>query len=426
MLSVKDNLELCQTGPGTPMGDLFRRFWLPALLPSELEQDGPPIRFRILNEDLIAFRDTSGKVGFVAQACPHRGASLFFGRNEEDGLRCVYHGWKFDTTGACVDMPSEPAESNFKTKVRVQAYPSADWGGLVWIYMGPPEKQPPLPQYDWCLRHQRGEIDADVQVWKWIQDCNSVQALEGNIDTAHITFLHRRGYTPRIGEQYGISPDQAPNVQVIPTEFGFAYGGRRETDDGRYYWRVTPYMLPTFSSIPGPRFNGSGHFLIPRDDETSWWLVVQPNYKPAEGRAPFVELEPGTWRQTRNRGNDYLIDRELQRTLSLEKGTGNYTGLYSNRVEDSAIIESMGHLYDRSREHLGTVDGAIIYMRRMMLRAARDLANGIEPEILKHPDWFAARPIDVVNSEPSLAPIWEADRAEYTGRMEAPLPQAGA
>ncbi len=426
MLSVKDNEYLCQTGPGTPMGNLFRRFWLPVMLPSELpEPDSAPIRIRVLSEDLVAFRDTQGRVGFFKQACPHRGASMFFGRNEEAGLRCVYHGWKFDVTGACVDMPSEPAESNFKTKVRIEAYESAEWGGLVWIYMGPKEKQPPLPQYDWCLRHERGEIDPDVKVWKWTQDCNYVQALEGNIDTAHITYLHRRGYTPRIGEQYGISPDTAPNVQVIPTEFGFTYSGRRPTSDNQYYWRVTPYMMPTFTSIPGPNFNGSGHFLIPRDDNTSWWLVVQPNYR--AGRPPFVELIDGTWTQTRNRSNDYLIDRELQASLDLEKGTGNYTGLASNRVEDSAIIESMGHLYDRSQEHLGSVDGAIIYMRRMLMRAAHDLENGIEPEILQHPEWFAARPIDVVTAESNLGPIWEQDRAEYLAqKIEVPVPSAGS
>jgi len=215
----------------------------------------------------------------------------------------------------------------------------------------------------------------------------------------------------------------------MPTSFGFTYGGRRTTDDGRYYWRVTPYIFPTFTSIPGPRFNGSGHFLIPRDDQTSWWLVVQPNYRPREGVPPFVELIPGTWRQTRNRDNDYLIDRELQRSLDMEKGTGNYTGLASNRVEDSAIIESMGHLYDRSREHLGTVDAAIIYMRRMMIRAARDLERGIEPEILRHPERFAARPVDVVNEEPDLAPVWLSDRAAYeylSEPVEAPVPQIQA
>src|SRR5438105_9379653 len=153
MLSEEENEVLCQVGPGTLMGNLLRRYWLPALLSAELpDADGPPLRVRLLGEDLIAFRDTTGAVGLVAQACPHRGASLFFGRNEEAGLRCVYHGWKFDVTGQCIDMPAEPSESNFKAKIRAAAYPAAEYAGLIWIYMGPPEKQPALPQFDWCMR----------------------------------------------------------------------------------------------------------------------------------------------------------------------------------------------------------------------------------------------------------------------------------
>src|SRR2546423_589291 len=166
MLSQQENEILTRTGPGTLMGNLFRRFWIPALVPDELpEPDCPPIRFRILGEDLIAFRDSEGKAGFLAQACPHRGASLFFGRNEESGLRCVYHGWKFDVTGQCVDMPSEPAESNFKAKIQATAYPAAEQGGLVWIYMGPKDKQPRLPQYEWTLNHY-----PNLKVYKWMQE----------------------------------------------------------------------------------------------------------------------------------------------------------------------------------------------------------------------------------------------------------------
>ena len=212
------------------MGELFRRFWLPALLPSELpEPDCAPIRFRMLGEDLIAFRDTSGKVGFVANACPHRGASLFFGRNEENGLRCVYHGWKFDVTGACVDMPSEPAESNFKSKVRVRAYPAAECGGLVWIYMGPPEKQPPLPQYEWLPAARRSR----PRVYKWHAGLATTPRASRATSTPRTsTFLHRS-----FGA--GLRAPRAPTRLAPPvagrceTEFGFVYGGRRETpDDG--------------------------------------------------------------------------------------------------------------------------------------------------------------------------------------------------
>jgi phthalate 4,5-dioxygenase oxygenase subunit len=187
MLTAQDNALLTQVGPGTPMGNLLRRYWMPVLLSNEVsEPDSPPVRARILGEDLVAFRDTENRVGLVAQACPHRGASLFFGRNEEEGLRCVYHGWKFDTTGACVDMPSEPAESNFKTKVRVAAYPTRESGGIVWAYFGPPEKQPEFRDF--------GSESLTPEQWRASKvrvQCNWVQSMEGNLDTSHISWLHQ-------------------------------------------------------------------------------------------------------------------------------------------------------------------------------------------------------------------------------------------
>src|ERR671910_1182592 len=148
MLSVSDNELMCRVGPGTPMGNMIREYWVPALTPDDLVPDGPPLRVRLLGENLIAFRTTSGDVGLIQNSCPHRGASMFFGRNEEEGLRCVYHGWKFDTSGACVDMPSEPAESNFKNKVRTKAYPCVERGGVVWAYMGTRTDLPPLPEFE--------------------------------------------------------------------------------------------------------------------------------------------------------------------------------------------------------------------------------------------------------------------------------------
>jgi phenylpropionate dioxygenase-like ring-hydroxylating dioxygenase large terminal subunit len=414
MLSAEDNRLLTSTNAGTPMGELFRRFWLPALLPSELpEPDCPPIRFRILGEDLVAFRDTNGTVGFFVQACPHRGASLFFGRNEEAGLRCVYHGWKFDTTGACVDMPSEPAESNFKAKVRVKAYPSAEFAGLVWIYMGPPEKQPPLPRYQWTLQPNAGAS----RVTKHMQDSNYTQGLEGNIDSAHVTFLHRV-----FGAEYFLRgvPYAAPEVtESRETEFGFVYGARRPTPTpDEYYWRVTAYVFPTFTQIAGTSKAGGGIFVLPMDDEHSWWFMVQPPAPEPERTqqavrsqaGPFayvsqfdqstLGLVPGTFRYLRNKDNDYLIDREKQRTL-------NFTGLPGNRVQDAAVTESMGAIYDRTQEHLGTTDVAVIHMRRVLLRLARDLEQGIEPPMLRSPDGFRAIPQDVVTDKRALAEVWD-------------------
>src|SRR6516165_7831173 len=184
MLSREENEYLCRVGPGTPMGTLLRRFWMPALIATELpEPDCPPIRLRLLGEDLIAFRDTAGRVGLIQNHCPHRGASLFFGRNEEAGLRCVYHGWKFDTSGACVDMPNEPAESDFRTKVRAVAYPTQERGGIVWAYMGPRSVPPLLPDLE-------ANMVSDSNVTVTSQPANWMQILEGHIDTLHAGFLH--------------------------------------------------------------------------------------------------------------------------------------------------------------------------------------------------------------------------------------------
>jgi phthalate 4,5-dioxygenase len=411
MLSQKDNELLTRTGPGTPTGEFFRRFWQPAMVPSELPApDSPPVRIRILGEDLVAFRDSNGKIGFFQQACPHRGASLFFGRNEEAGLRCVYHGWKFDVTGACIDMPSEPAESNFKSKVRVQAYPGAEHGGIIWIYMGPPEKQPELPQYEWTTRDL-----PNLKVYKWQQDANYTQSVEGNIDTAHIGFLHRTFSTVGMGR--GINPDEGPMLQLKDTDFGFVYGGRRNVQnrsEGSYYWRLTPFVLPTFTSIPSREWDGSGIFVVPMDDEHCWWFTVSPpGYRSAAGSPgnEYVELLPDSWRQIANKDNDYLIDREMQRNH-------NYTGLKGNRIQDAMVTDSMGPIFDRSKEHLGQSDLAVIYMRRLLLKMVRQLQEGIEPPILRDPRLFRVRPVDIVTDEPEMVGIWQAD---YEAHRQEPV-----
>src|SRR5688572_25528298 len=195
MLTQTDNELMCRVGHGTPMGTLLREYWLPSTVPSSLlaNPDCPPVRVHLLGEDLIAFRTTSGEVGLVANACPHRGASLFFGRNEEDGLRCVYHGWKFDTTGACVDMPSEPAESNFKNKVRTRAYPCQERNGVVWAYMGTraPDDLPPLPDIEPNMIEGQTTV-----VQKVLRECNWMQGLEGDIDTSHLAYLHLGSVLP--------------------------------------------------------------------------------------------------------------------------------------------------------------------------------------------------------------------------------------
>ncbi len=404
MLSDNDNRLITQTGPGTPMGEYLRRFWMPALTSSELQQaDGPPLRVRLLSEDLIAFRTTSGAVGLIQNACPHRGASLFFGRNEEDGLRCVYHGWKFDIDGACVDMPSEPAESNFKNKVRATAYPTIERGGLIWAYMGPPELQPELPPYEWTL-----VPDGHVLTSRRVQECNYLQAIEGGIDSSHVPFLHgvldpERRAAPN---QRYLYADLAPRLRAIKTDYGFAYGAQRNGEADSYYWRLTPFLFPFFTVIPGftvtpdqrtddPRnLTYSGHGWVPRDDESCWmvtysWNASRPLQRGEGHPAHFVNLDPRTLRADVNIENDYGIDREVQRTST-------YTGIANGSIQDAAVQESMGGIYDRAGEHLGTSDAAIIFLRRLYSEAARQVIAGEEPFLPRQRDAFRVRSVSAI------------------------------
>src|ERR1044071_9827710 len=210
MLNPEDNKILCRVGPGSYVGEMMREYWIPALTSDELPlPDGAPVRLRLLGENLIAFRTTSGAVGIIQNACPHRGASMFFGRNEEEGLRCVYHGWKFDVTGACVDMPSEPAESNFKNKVRTRAYPSIERNGVIWTYMGQRDVPPPLPDLEVNIVEGRA-----TRANKVLRECNWMQSLEGDIDTGHLSFLHLGSVKPEDAvpgsfDYYGVK-DKAP------------------------------------------------------------------------------------------------------------------------------------------------------------------------------------------------------------------------
>ncbi|MDE3077479.1 MAG: Rieske 2Fe-2S domain-containing protein, partial [Chloroflexota bacterium] len=247
MLTAEENETLTRIGPGTPMGELLRRFWLPALLDDEVPQpDCEPMRTRILGEDLVAFRDTNGKVGIVSAFCPHRRAPLFFGRNEECGLRCVYHGWKFDVDGTCVDMPSEPPESNFKDKIQLAAYPTYEAGGVVWIYMGPRERQPERPPalpFTLVPKEERSNV-------KFLVEASFLQNLEGELDTAHVSYLHSflqdDGSLNNLVRKDGYENDRHPRLTVIETDYGFVYGGRRTKPSGDYYWRVTQYLLPIY------------------------------------------------------------------------------------------------------------------------------------------------------------------------------------
>ena len=399
MLSREDNDTLTQVGPGTPMGVYMRRFWIPAVMSRELaEPDGAPLRVRLLGEDLVAFRDSDGRIGLVDAHCPHRRASLFFGRNEECGLRCIYHGWKFDVDGNCVDMPSEPPETGFRDKTTLTAYPTREAGGVVWAYLGPAERRGAVPDFEWMT-----VPDDHRFLTHWHQPCNYAQAVEGEIDSSHVSFLHSRVDrfakldTALTGSFFGA--DKAPRWKVNETGYGMVLGARRTVADG-YYWRMNQFLYPFYTMIaPVPGSYITTRMWVPIDDaNTSIICVTYRNDKPctaeelANWRAGIEghpALEPGTYRQTANAGNDYLIDREVQRTQS-------FSGIPGIRAEDAAVVESAGPVADRTLEQLGSSDTAIIKMRRLLIDGARDLHNGIEPAAAQGGPIYAIRSHSVV------------------------------
>ena len=263
MLKHEDNEKICRVGPGTPMGDLMRRYWQPAALSSELpERDGAPIRVRLLGEDLVAFRDTNGRIGLVAAYCPHRRAPLFFGRNEECGLRCVYHGWKFDADGNCVDLPSEAATSPMKNGVKITAYPTVERGGLVWAYMGPKEHQPGPPDFEWTR-----VPSTHCHVSKTFEDCNWLQALEGGLDTAHGSFLHNN----QLGNKKLLRQrDGAPKIDVEKTDYGYYYVSTRKPQPDEHYVRVYQYIMPAQQMRANVMGREGGRNDIPKLDGHVW------------------------------------------------------------------------------------------------------------------------------------------------------------
>ena len=385
MTKREQNELLTQTGPGTPMGDLFRRYWIPAIMSSELpENDCPPVRVKLLSERLIAFRDTEGKLGLMDEFCAHRGVSLWFGRNEENGLRCPYHGWKYDTTGQCVDVPSESAESGYCKKIKLKAYPLIDRGGILWTYMGPPELQPDLPEYEFAMVGPKRSF-----VSKRHQECNYLQAMEGGIDSSHVSFLHSGAlehdplFKGAKGNQYNLQDFQV-KFEVVESEGGLLIGARRNAENGNYYWRITQWVMPCFTAIP-PRGDHPihGHFWIPIDDETCWsWSY---DYHPArdlsavevqameDGHGIHVKLIPGTFIPVQNSSNDYLMDRAAQ------KAKVSFSGISGIAIQDSSLQESMGPIADRSKENLVSTDNGIIMARHRLRKAVLNLQKGIAP-----------------------------------------------
>lgn len=403
MLTVEENERITRVGPGTPMGKLFRRYWWPVCLSKELpEIDGAPIRIRLLGEDLVAYRDSENKIGLVEAYCPHRRAPLFFGRNEECGLRCVYHGWKFNRHGDCVDMPSEPAGTTLQAKAKILAYPTAEKGGVVWAYMGPKELQPAEPDYEWTRAPATHRY-----VSKTYENCNYLQALEGGLDTSHSSFAHYN----KLGDRANLRQhDRAPSIDVERTDYGYFYVSQRKADEGTYV-RVYHYVMPAqqmrasiigYEGVRNKPARLDGHIWVPIDDEhTHVFNIMCAPHQEDELTPEAVETRekaagrgkedhiPGTFRLKRNQSNDYLIDRQMQKTQ-------NFTGIVGVNTQDFALQEGMGSICDRSKEFLGTSDKAIVGMRRLLLDAIAVNERGGMPRALDPQTYRTVRAYDRV------------------------------
>ncbi len=386
MLSREENELITRVGQGTPMGNTLRRYWVPALLSQEIpDLDSPPARVRLMGEDLVAFRDSEGRIGLIDEYCPHRRASLYFARNEECGLRCVYHGWKFDVAGACVDMMNEPEENDFKHKVRLTAYPTCELGNIIWAYLGPVEHMPPLPKFAWTQAPE-----SHRHVTKVVQECNWLQGLEGGIDTSHAPIMHR--LLTDSSKRGGIKPSnpfvrgKAPTLVVDITDYGYQYAGIRPLGDAEVHIRAYQFVMPFHQIRPAKSETGldldAGHIWVPIDDENTavynWGycpdgpLTEEDRLERGLGNGP-MHVDQKTFRSKANRANDYLLDRLVQKTET-------YTGIDGINVQDRAIQESMGRICDRSKEHLGPADKAIIQARKLLRQAVKTVEEGGMPD----------------------------------------------
>jgi phthalate 4,5-dioxygenase oxygenase subunit len=389
MLTAEENDLLCRVEGDAPMGQLMRRYWIPACMIEEVAApDGPPARVRMLGEDLVAFRDTTGRVGVLGEHCPHRRASLLLGRNEECGLRCLYHGWKMDVDGNVLEIASEPPESPLPQKVKHIAYPTREAGGFVWVYMGPPAD---MPEFE--VPAFAPTADTRVAIVKVQVDCNWAQILEGAIDSAHSSSLHSTDIPPGSSDQTmavgGVwarpTNDKSPRIQVQRTNYGMRYAAIRRpianaaTND---YVRITTFVAPITVLIPPNNVYSLANINVPMDDtHTMFYFIAWSNWGPGVETEAFrefcgarigIDLDD-RYRRRRTRDNNFLQDREAMKR-------GDHTGIVGIPNQDMAMWETMGPIADRTHERLGTSDSAIVHFRRIMLDAVKRSASG-EPAI---------------------------------------------
>lgn len=399
-MTGETNELLTRVGPGTPMGEFVRHHWIPALLSRELAQaDGTPQRVRLLGEELVAFRDSEGRVGLLEAHCPHRRASLYFGRNEEGGLRCAYHGWKFATSGECLDVPAACDNEAFRERVRARAYPCAERNGVVWTFMGATcdvgKPLPPLPDLEWNLAPAGHAV-----LWRQLRRCNWLQCLEGDVDQFHQAILHSRLDDAQDDQQYVTVPgktspalsggemfrtmrrQKTPEIDTREMPYGLMYASRRTTDEQRDYYRIRHFLFPFFTLVGGDvdaaEFVYNFKAWVPMDDTIT--LVLESQFRPGRpwaeseaaqlmelrnpfGFAPATSEPGGAWRSPADQSNDYLRDLELQRSTL-------HCGILSNPLQDTAVQESMGPIVDRTREHLCAADANIVRLRKRLAEAA--------------------------------------------------------
>jgi phenylpropionate dioxygenase-like ring-hydroxylating dioxygenase large terminal subunit len=399
---AEENEALVRVGRGTIMGDFMRQFWIPACLSSELAAGGAPMRLMLLGEKLIAFRDHAGRAGIFDHRCPHRCASLFFGRNEEGGLRCIYHGWKFDVDGNCLDQPNLPDKSKYPAGVKAEAYRVAERGGLVFVYMGARQSAPPpLSEIEPILADGDDRNIALTQ-----RDCNWLQALEGDIDTSHLGFLHAGSVDgdrldPADPARFTVI-NKSPTINVSEMPFGTMYSAQRDADPGFEHHRFACFLYPFWVTYPSDRLerNVSANAWVPIDDEHTMTFNIDvqraagrqksmqyADGSPVPGLARPLQYLPrttdwqGRWRPAMNQSNDYGLDRALQ------GNGGSYSGIVGITLQDQAVIESMEPIVDRTREHLGSSDRMVMLTRRALLKAARDYRDtGKLPALVDQPE----------------------------------------
>jgi len=389
MLTHEENMLLCQVEGNAPLGGLMRRHWQPICLIEEVaEPDGAPVQSRAFGEDLVVFRDTKGRVGVMDEYCPHRRASLVLGRNEDCGLRCLYHGWKMDVEGNVLEMVSEPAASGLAQKVKHKAYPTHEWGGMVWAYMGPAETMPAFAPPAWAPT-----ADTQVTIAKAVVPCNWAQILEGAIDSAHSSSLHSSDMVPaRVAGAQATdttwlrpSTDKAPRLQVERSPYGFRYAALRRpivNAAANDYVRSTVFVAPATALIPPNNLYNVANINVPMDDTTTAFYFIawgHPSQTPDTatwrrflGQTVGVDLD-ARYRPLRNRDNAFWQDRAAMQA-------GSFTGITGFPNQDIAMWVTMGPIADRSRDRLGASDLAIVEFRRVMLDAVRAFERG-EPAI---------------------------------------------